>query len=674
MSDDEIPFADMSGDAHQNADSGLPKSTSNVVDFTGARSKHKTKTLRLVELLRTFCIRRTPDHVLVSLDAAGAAVPIKSKTFIDQVRKSYFEAHQDSATRNAVEEALNYIGSDAPETDVTPDPSADTSTEPSVSASQLLVELARTKTELFHDNQDAAYATIVQDERHETLKLRSNKFRCWLNREFYKDFGKIPGGQAKSDALSTLEGLAVHDGPRRDVHRRTAEAGNAIFIDLGNDAREMVEVTGDGWRIVTKAPIKFLRPKTLHALPRPVSGGSVDELRTFFNLKDESHFKLLVAWLVAALRPRGPYPILCLQAEHGAGKSTATRFARELVDPNPSPIRSAPREMRDLAIESNSSHVLAYDNLSGLPVWLSDALCRVSTGGGFATRGLFTDDEEIIFDAVRPIILNGIDDIATRADLADRSLLIALSRIPPDERRPEKELIAGFQEAKPRIFGALLTGLSGALAREPSVKLSALPRMADFVIFATAAERAFGWKDGEFYAAYIENQQQAIAASLEANAVASAIMELLDKQFEWSGKATDLLKELGTLVPNELRRSRDWPRAANALTKRIGESLPSLRHLGIEVVRGRTNDRRNITLCRARKVGTDQAPAAAPPPSARAEETGEDDPPPDLTDLTAFADSTPHGGEWKKVAGRWIWTAPSTRNPGAPQPCRPERT
>ncbi|WP_394850894.1 recombinase family protein [Pendulispora brunnea] len=214
--------------------------------------------------------------------------------------------------------------------------------------------------------------------------------------------------------MGTLEGLAVHEGPRCGVHRRTAEAGNTICIDLGNDAREVVEVTSEGWRIVTETPIKFVRPKTLHALPRPVSGGTVDELRTFFNLKEDFHFKLLVAWLIAALRPHGPYPILCLQAEHGAGKSTATRFARELVDPNPSPIRSAPREMRDLAIECNSSHVLAYDNLGGLPVWLSDALCRVSTGGGFATRGLFTDDEEVIFDFAMYLDGNSLSAIAKK--------------------------------------------------------------------------------------------------------------------------------------------------------------------------------------------------------------------------------------------------------------------
>lgn len=39
-------------------------------------------------------------------------------------------------------------------------------------------------------------------------------------------------------------------------------------------------------------------------------------------------------------------------------------------------------------IAANNSWCLAYDDLSHVPPWLSDALCRLSTGGGFATREL----------------------------------------------------------------------------------------------------------------------------------------------------------------------------------------------------------------------------------------------------------------------------------------------
>src|SRR5215208_8066384 len=120
-----------------------------------------------------------------------------------------------------------------------------------------------------------------------------------------------------------------------------------------------------------------------------------------------------------------------------AAKSTTVRVLRALVDPAVEPLRALPKNERDLAIAAGNAWVLAFDNLSGIRDQLSDALCRLATGGGFATRILYTDDEEIIFSAKRPIILNGIDDIATRGDLQERSLLVSLPSI-PEERRVEE--------------------------------------------------------------------------------------------------------------------------------------------------------------------------------------------------------------------------------------------
>jgi hypothetical protein len=174
-------------------------------------------------------------------------------------------------------------------------------------------------------------------------------------------------------------------------------------------------------------------------------------------------------------------------------------MARSLIDPNTAMLRSEPREPRDLMIASKNGWLIALDNLSGLPGWLSDCLCRMATGGGFATRMLFQDDEEVIFDAQRPAIVNGIDQIASRADLLDRCLMIDVPRIAPHKRRSEAELWKGFEGARPRIFGALLTVLSAALRDAGATQLATLPRMADFAIWATAAEPALGFQPGTFF-------------------------------------------------------------------------------------------------------------------------------------------------------------------------------
>ncbi len=154
-----------------------------------------------------------------------------------------------------------------------------------------------------------------------------------------------------------------------------------------------------------------------------------------------------------------------------------------------------PREDRDLFIAASNGHVLAFDNVSGLPAWISDTLCRLATGGGFAVRQLYTDQDEVLFDAARPVILNGIEDIVTRPDLADRAVFLTLEPIPEERRRPEEELWAAFEAERPRILGVLLDAVAEGLKRLPRDPLPRLPRMADFALWATACETAL-WPAG----------------------------------------------------------------------------------------------------------------------------------------------------------------------------------
>jgi hypothetical protein len=167
-------------------------------------------------------------------------------------------------------------------------------------------------------------------------------------------------------------------------------------------------------------------PAGMLPLPIPQPGGSIEQFALFLNLPSRNDFVLVVAWLLAALRPSGPYPLLAISGEQGSAKTVLSKMLRALVDPNGAPVRTLPREERDLFIAANNGHVLAFDNVSGLPPWLSDSLCRLASGGGLAVRQLYTDQDEVLFDAARPIILNGIEDIITRPDLADRAIFLTL--------------------------------------------------------------------------------------------------------------------------------------------------------------------------------------------------------------------------------------------------------
>ena len=256
---------------------------------------------------------------------------------------------------------------------------------------------------------ESCYATVAVNDHHETWPVRSKGFRRWLVGKFYAIERKPPAAQAMADALGAIEARAQFCGNVHDVHVRIAGGGGVIYLDLANEAWEVVEVTARGWRIITDPLVKFRRARAMLPLPRPERGASLHDLRSFVNVRDDEQFALIVAWTIAAARPRGPYPVLVLGGEHGSAKSTTAQSLRALIDPNTAMLRAEPRDVRDVMIAASNGWIVALDNLSSLEAWLSDALCRLATGGGFSTRELYSDNDEMIFAAQRPVITNGIE-------------------------------------------------------------------------------------------------------------------------------------------------------------------------------------------------------------------------------------------------------------------------
>jgi hypothetical protein len=249
-----------------------------------------------------------------------------------------------------------------------------------------------------------------------------------------------------------------------------------------------------------------------------------------------------------------------------------------VIDPSVAPVRALPRDERELFIAASNGHVLAFDNLSGLPPWLSDTLCRLASGSAFSTRRLFTDQDEILFTAARPVILNGIEDIITRPDLADRAILLTLAPIPERQRRPEHALWREFELARPHILGAILDAAARGLRMLPHVRLKRLPRMADFALWATACESAFR-PAGTLEAAYSNNRRDTIENIIDADPVAACVRELMSDRTQWRGSASDLL-QFGA------DRS-GWPKSPRALAGRLRRAQSFLRILGVEIVFGR---------------------------------------------------------------------------------------
>jgi hypothetical protein len=435
----------------------------------------------------------------------------------------------------------------------------------------------------FHTHDQDAYANLKVRDHIETAKIRETSFKRYVAARFYRKYKAPIPSQFLHDVLATLEGIAVYDSPAQEVFTRLAEYEGAIYLDLCNESWQVVKITADGWRVLSDSPVRFRRARGMNELPVPRRGGSIEPLRPFLNLQGDEDFVLIVSWLVAALRPKGPYPVLVLQGEAGSAKSTAVRVLRALIDPNTTPLRSEPRETRDLMIAARNSWCIAFDNVSRLSPRLSDDLCRMATGGGFSTRQLYTDNEEVLFDASRPVLLNGIDTVVYRGDLLDRSLLVSLPVIPEYQRKTEKQFWERFNKVLPELIGALLDALSRALRRLESVKLSNHPRMADFAQWAVAAEEAFRWAEGTFLRAYDSNRGAAVAVSLEASSIVPALMMFLLTSRYWRGTAADLLRGIEKSAEPEEVRQRSWPANPQLLSSQLRRIAPHLRASGLDI-------------------------------------------------------------------------------------------
>jgi RepB DNA-primase from phage plasmid len=466
--------------------------------------------------------------------------------------------------------------------------------EPRESQADRLVKLAEDAM-LWHTQDGEAFADLTVNHHRETHAVRSKAFRQWLAFAFYQDEGKAAGSQALQDALNTLEGKARFEGDEHEAFVRIAHANiggeDRTYFDLGREDWKAVEITRDGWQLVQHPPVRFRRPRSLRPLPEPVPDGSINELKAVLNVAQNS-WVLLVAWLVACFS-RGPFPVLLFVAEAGSGKTTTAERVRALIDPAKGGLRAEPREVRDLMIAASNAWIPAFDNLSSVPVWLSDALCRLATGGGFATRELYSNDEETILDVTRPALLTGIEDLATRGDLLDRALIIRLEPIRPDKRQTRAELDASFELVHARALGALLTAASRALRDSKTITLASLPRMADFAVWVAAAAPELGFSAEEFIREYELNRADANSTALEASTLAGVLRGwLASPTAKFSGTVGELLHELNSSIADEdAKRSRGWPKTAKALSGALRRIAPNLRGVGLSVEFGRRTER-----------------------------------------------------------------------------------
>lgn len=442
----------------------------------------------------------------------------------------------------------------------------------------------------FRTPDNEPYVVVPVSGHLETYRVNSRRFQTWLRMQHYRQLSTALHGSVIAEATATIESKALFDGEEHPVSVRMAALDGKVYLDLADSEWRVVEIEAGSWRLLNQSPIRFTRPNSMRPLPQPLTGGAIDELRDFINLDDDD-FKLVVGWLIGTFQVDRPFSILALHGEQGSGKTTQATMLRSLVDPVRGGLRGFPREEVDLIVAATNSWIVGFDNVSTLSPWLSDALCRLSTGAAFGRRQLYTDADEVIFEVKRPLLLNGIEEVTIRGDVADRAVPISLPRIPESRRRTEAALHAAYEAARPRLLGGLLDVVAGILLNLPNTVLREPPRMADFARWVTAGEPALGWPRGSFMQVYAGNREGASTTVIESSSVASSIRELVSitKGNVLWGTAKELLDRLNQHATDQMQRQRDWPKDAKTLSGTLRRISPALRAIGIEVETSQTS-------------------------------------------------------------------------------------
>ena len=451
--------------------------------------------------------------------------------------------------------------------------------EKTQSQASALVKFCEERADLFHDDNKDVFARLK--DTGEVWKIGSRAFRDWLTANFYKSFANSPRDQSLREALGTLEGLGRYRGELRQVFVRVGYCGTNYYLDLAEPGRSRcIEINRDGWRVIKRSPVAFVRFETMQALPEPVRGGDVSLLWKLVNIPVEARL-LVIAWLLECLRPDTPFPLLELLGEQGSAKSSTQETLRRILDPNSCNLRAAPKNPEDAFVAGAANWVVSYENISHLSAPMQDALCVLATGGGFAKRKLYSDADEVVIRVKRPVVINGIAAAITAQDLIDRTLSIETPVI--RDRREVSSLTQEFERNHASIVGGLLDIMVMALAYLPSMVIPAedRPRLIEFAKLGMAISKAIGDKPDNFLTEFNKRRDESISRTIDASPVATAVLAYMEKHPDGiKDTAEHIMREVETVRSQGY--SEAWPRTPKGFADALRRAAPALRQLGVE--------------------------------------------------------------------------------------------
>jgi len=471
-----------------------------------------------------------------------------------------------------------------------------------------LVAIAENHLEVFCGTDGKVYASRKGVNVANVVGESGGAVRDLLSSFYYELNGKVAGRAAATEALDVLRARARMT-ERKAVYVRTARVDGTVYVDLGWGAHLencYLFITPVSWgiergsipqkfrRTELTGPIMALHPDNEHAVPGSYDESnitkSLEQLRELLNVKPE-HWQIVVGWMVAVLLDGGPVPVLLFTGEQGTGKTSTARVISNLLDPSPAPVIAPPRDDHQWAVIAAARRVVCIDNLSTVPDWLSDALCRAVTGDGFLRRLLYSDDGIAMNEFRRAIILTSIDAGAIRGDLAERMLPVELEVIDPTSRRSERELNEELATIVPQAFEEIVNLAWNCMGLEiDGVVAADRPRMADFADVLARVDLMTGWESLDHYRRTVA---RSLADAIAGDHLAEAVAAHLAIVGSWKGTAKELLDVLSRWRPDD---GRGWPKGPRGVVGVLKRLAVPLRTQGIDVRTGRDHAGRWISL------------------------------------------------------------------------------
>lgn len=424
-------------------------------------------------------------------------------------------------------------------------------------------------------------------------KLSSSQVKDYLYKLYWDAYGKPPSSEAVRAAIATLRGIISYEHPSHHLHNRIGRYKDMLFYDLGDNCH-VVEINSSGWQIKTTCPLYFSRYGHQEKQLFPKAGGNLKELLNYVNTNNSNHQLLILTHLCVSFFPDVHRAILILHGDQGSAKSTLLRVLRSLIDPSQVALLSSPDTDREFVQIASHHYCLYLDNISSISQWLSDCLCRAVTGEGYSKRQLYSDDSDVLYAYMRAIGMSGIVQVANKPDLLDRSILIALERITDNRRRDDSTFWREFNQAKPKLLGAVFDVLVKCLGHITTL-ISSPHRLKDYYRFSVAAAQALGFTEQQLAVAFNDNSVQQNEEALEVSPVAQTIIKLMENRDHWDDSSAALYRELDTIATS-LNLERGFPKSSTWLWRKIVEIRPNLISSGITPTKYRQANANYIKL------------------------------------------------------------------------------